>query len=147
MANPLSLKVRIDFNKLPQLPSEYKRKVSQVVRKAAEQVHTIASTSMEGPKHGRIYGAHQASAPGEPPAIDTGKLRNSMRTEFSGDGLSARIGPNADPYDYYLEFGTSRMEPRPYMTPAADEVRDGYIKALEAALSQHGGSGALHIVD
>jgi len=87
------------------------------------------------PKTGRIYGRHQASAPGEAPASDTGTLLNSI----SG---TAKMGPNGPegviearaPYAAYLEYGTRKMLPRPYLTPAIERNRQRFTEALRKAL-------------
>lgn len=51
-------------------------------------------------------------------AVDTGNLKSSIGASFPSP-LSAEIGPTAD-YGYWVEVGTSRMAPQPYMGPAAD---------------------------
>lgn len=68
--------------------------------------------------------------------VDTGATRNSIGVDFdTSGGLTADIGPTTA-YAPYLEFGTGRMSPRPFMGPAADAV----LPSLEAALSQIGGN-------
>lgn len=66
-----------------------------------------------------FYGSrppHQASAPGMPPASDTGFLRSSighrMNTDNSADVYCAA------PYANYVELGTRYMDPRPFLRPA-----------------------------
>lgn len=49
--------------------------------------------------------------------VDTGNLRGSISTTTGH--LSAEIGPTAE-YGHFVEYGTSRMRPQPYMGPAAD---------------------------
>ena len=78
-----------------------------------------------------VQAGGQALAP-----VDTGATRNSIGVDFdSSDGFSATIGPTTA-YAPYLEFGTGRMSPRPFMGPAADAV----LPSLEAALAQIGGN-------
>lgn len=55
------------------------------------------------------------SSPGGIPGIDTGTLKNSISVNPAGF-LARAIGAAAD-YALHLEFGTSRMEARPYMGP------------------------------
>jgi len=80
-----------------------------------------------GGRTGRTYPrggkSHTASAPGEPPATDLGTLANSFQTRKGAKGRDwaiAETGPTAE-YGAALEYGTSKMAPRPYMRPAADE--------------------------
>lgn len=60
--------------------------------------------------------------------VDTGTLRNSITATVRD--LSAEIGPTAN-YGAYVEYGTSRMSPQPFMGPAADVVEPGFEQALE----------------
>lgn len=80
---------------------------------------------MTPPKSGRIYVRrgvkHQASAPGEAPANDTGRLVNSRRVELFESQLRARLTFSTE-YALPLEVGTKNMEPRPYARRAADET-------------------------
>jgi len=86
---------------------------------------------------GRLYRKrkgiyHRASLPGQPPAIDTGLLRASIQHEVlkSRDRVTGRAGTNVD-YGRYLELGTSRMAPRPYLRPALDRVHRQVVEMLK----------------
>lgn len=74
----------------------------------------------------------QALAP-----VDTGNLRSSIGTDIAGDGrfgvIEAEIGPTAD-YGAYVEYGTSRMAPQPYLGPAFDRRAPGLEQALGRAV-------------
>lgn len=60
---------------------------------------------------------------------DTGRLAGSILMTVDPVRLSAEIGPYAY-YGHFVEFGTSKMGPRPYMGPALDEVGPGFAEAL-----------------
>lgn len=82
------------------------------------------------PKTGKIYRRrgveHQASAAGEAPASDTGRLANSGVVELLPDSETARVTFRTE-YAVHLELGTKNMEPRPFLFRAADESFDeGY---------------------
>lgn len=49
--------------------------------------------------------------------VDTGNLRSSIGSDI--DGLTGSVGPTAE-YAEYVEEGTSRQAPQPYMGPATD---------------------------
>jgi HK97 gp10 family phage protein len=74
---------------------------------------------------------HYASAPGDPPARDTGKLMESIAIlkRAKPDDLSTEVGPRTESfrgieyYAKYLEYGTRGMAPRPFVKPTADAVR------------------------
>ena len=70
---------------------------------------------LQDAKTGRIYGSHQASAPGESPANDTGELIAGMST--SRIGMDGSFFSDTF-YSMYLEFGTPNMAPRPHLRPA-----------------------------
>lgn len=86
---------------------------------------------------GRIYKrggvTHQASRPGEPPAPDTGRLRASVTNEQLPDG-SVQVKVTA-PYAVALEFGTSRMAPRPYVRAAIARMKQR-VKGVFARVSR-----------
>jgi HK97 gp10 family phage protein len=88
---------------------------------------------MAQPKTGRMYGNHQASAPGESPAMDTSLLANSIMTEADDDGVY--VGTNSE-YAEPLEFGTARMAARPFMTPAVEANREAIAEAAQAVLKK-----------
>jgi HK97 gp10 family phage protein len=79
-------------------------------------------------KSGRRYGNHQASAPGEAPASDTGRLVQSIRVEHKGLRGSVIVGAD---YGAFLERGTSRMRPRPFMVRAMKNS----TKKIEAVIA------------
>lgn len=68
--------------------------------------------------------------------VDTGNLRNSIGTDFTGDGRSgsmqAAIGPTAA-YGKYVEWGTSRMSPHAFMGPALDRHAADFEAGIAAA--------------
>lgn len=66
------------------------------------------------------------NASGRPgPNVDTGRLRSSITWELveRPDGLVARVGTNVE-YARYVEEGTDRSKPYPYLVPAMSAARD-----------------------
>ncbi len=100
-------------------------KGAAVIRSAAFQVETI----------GKLF------CP-----VDTGHLKGSIGTSFSGDGrfgaMSAEIGPTAH-YGGYVEWGTRHMAPHAYMGPALDRVTPSYLAAAAAISDPFAGRGRL----
>jgi HK97 gp10 family phage protein len=74
---------------------------------------------------------HRASKAGEPPATDTGTLASSI--ESKRDGLVAVVWTEKK-YAKWLEFGTKKIEARPFMTPAVEQNKEKYPKELGAAV-------------
>jgi phage gpG-like protein len=117
--------------------------VSEAIRSTALNVQADAVKSIQrGTKTGRIYmksakgtkskTTHQASAAGEAPASDTGKLVGSViavthpAVAFVGSDLA---------YATYLEFGTMNISERPWLRPAREKnmkfFRQRVVNALK----------------
>ena len=75
---------------------------------------------------------HIASAEGDPPATDTGRLKNNIYFERLG-ALTAAVGSDLV-YATYLEYGTSKMAARPFFRPAVEKIRPIFMKRIEKAL-------------
>ena len=69
--------------------------------------------------------------PESPNYVRTGRLRNSI--SHARDDTSAYVGTNVE-YAAYVELGTSKMKPRPYLRPAAQNYADEYKEIVKTAL-------------
>lgn len=125
---------------LREMSGEVRDEVSKaVIGTAMELRGDVVKSIQRGAKTGRVYRKyspsriHQASAPGQAPASDTGRLANSITFERVND-LTASVG-SVLAYATYLEYGTSRIAPRPVFRPAVDRIRDKFNRRLEAAIS------------
>ena len=136
------MKVAIDASSFRAIPNIFRnlqgrseKSMEQAAAALAMKIRTTAVDLIQkGPKSGRVYGEHQASAPGEAPASNTGDLARSIRVVKGEEKtwfVVARV-----PYASYLEFGTEYMEPRPFMTPAfvqaLPNLKDEIWKAWKA---------------
>lgn len=65
--------------------------------------------------------------------VDTGRLRNSITHAVETGEQAVYIGTNVE-YAVFVELGTSRMKPRPYLKPAATEHSAEYKSLAEQAL-------------
>ena len=65
--------------------------------------------------------------------VDTGRLRNSITHDVEMSEQAAYIGSNVE-YAAYVELGTSKMAPRPYLRPAAENHSSEYKSIVESAL-------------
>jgi hypothetical protein len=86
---------------------------------ADKMAKEMKKSILSGAKSGRQYyvnGArHTASAPGQPPANVTGELVRSIKVTKERNKSTINISKN---YAIFLEFGTSKMRPRPFIIPA-----------------------------
>jgi HK97 gp10 family phage protein len=95
----------------------------------AKAVDLILNTSKSGRVYRRRGITHQASAPGEPPASDTGTLLNRRRIDLLPEEIAARLTFSAK-HAAPLEFGTRNMAPRPFARRALAETREEQVKAI-----------------
>ncbi len=83
-------------------------------------------------------GFHRASAAGEAPASDTGRLINSVIARFNriaGNEAFVYIPNSLVKYAKMLEFGTSKMAARPFFYPAFERSKEFIQKRLNQAVS------------
>ncbi len=123
--------VTIKFNHIPRIRRQLEPRAKDIVGKLVGELETIVKTSMQGSKSGQIYGGHQASAPGEAPAIDTGQLFGAMEQSFEDGGMTGVLAFLTE-YAIHLEFGTTKMEPRPFARPALEKM----IPRIKSAFNQ-----------
>lgn len=65
--------------------------------------------------------------------VDTGRLRNSITYEVNKDDMAIYIGSRVE-YAAPVELGTSRMRPRPYLSPAATQHNAEYRDLIKDSL-------------
>jgi HK97 gp10 family phage protein len=84
-----------------------------------------------GSTHGPV--SRLASYPG----VVTGRLRGSINAQVSGVGndLTLRAGPNVA-YAPFLEFGTRKMQPYPFVGPTLDDKGDEAIRTIEDEIAR-----------
>lgn len=108
----------------------------EVVRKlyvAGQKIELDAELSITA---GSVSGiGHIPSAPGQPPNRDTGLLDGSIDTEIRSQMPPSVAVTSRAPYAAHLEYGTSRMAPRPYMRPAVERNRDDVTRAVGDAVN------------
>jgi HK97 gp10 family phage protein len=92
------------------------KELRERLEKAGAYAETAVKMTLSRPGGGHLYGSHRASAPGQPPSVWTGDLRASITHTVVKVGvfLTAVVGTDKD-YAPLLEYGTSKMAPRPFM--------------------------------
>lgn len=104
-----------------------KRAIRNYVSAIAKQSKSRFVSGMHSEKSGRWYDGIRASAPGEYPAIRTGRLLNSIGTDITSN--SVELGTNTE-YSADLAYGAYRLKPRlmskSAMSEAIDDVKFSY---------------------
>lgn len=128
------MKIKFDIKNLTAFNKSLKKRFTkdalfETKRKMNRSVDIVRNHVVEsiqrGAKSGETYElynprrTHTASAPGQPPATDTGFLVSNVSTQVKTQGKKV-IGQivSSAPYSVHLEFGTTKMRPRPFMQPA-----------------------------
>ena len=123
------------LKQLKTLQKDLEPDVQEIVKGGAQLIRGEAIKSIQsGAKSGIVYEkynprrTHRASAPGEAPASDTGNLVSKIIVRQDGKDKT-NVESNAH-YSAYLEYGTSKMEPRPFMFPAFEKSRQPIEQAV-----------------
>ena len=94
-------------------------------KRMAEAVNAVRDQTLEtlsGPRSGRTYRipgtrrTYTASAPGQPPAVATAELKQSISTSVGGEDRTVIGHVGTDKIQGKMtEFGTRNMAPRPWL--------------------------------
>lgn len=123
---------RLDKRKLEKIIKTQPARSARWLKGVGEQIVGDVKMSMaDSPRTGERYSrgqgrTHIASSPGEPPRPDTGTLINSIRLRKVGE-LHYEVVDGVE-YGIYLEEGTTRIAPRPFMRPAFEAWRDQIVQ-------------------
>ena len=120
---------------LKSLEKDLEQPFREVIAGGAQLIRGEAIKSIQtGPKTGRIYEkynprrTHSASAPGQAPASDTGNLVRNIAVKMESRDQVAVV--SSAPYSQFLEFGTSKMLPRPFLFPATQRSKKKIAMAI-----------------
>lgn len=148
------------FASIERTPSSTRRAIRQAWFDLGIDLRAEANAEiLRKPKGGRVYVVrgpggrrrrHVASAPGETHANLTGRLRKSISWKVHGTdsmefgyGISTRPSEDAPEYDEHVEFGTSRMEPRPSLDNAIEakqgDAERNFVDAMDRAFKEFTG--------
>jgi phage gpG-like protein len=134
----MTVRVSVNIN-LPLADRLSSEAVERGVRAATIETKNLVIETLSQPGRGRLYRkgktvVHRASAPGAPPAPDTGRLRNSTQSEVfrTSDGALGVVSVNTE-YAAALELGTDKIAARPFIGRLA---RD-HAARIQAAFRQY----------
>jgi HK97 gp10 family phage protein len=98
------------FNHFGLIMAEYERQAALIVNKTAHDILAV-------------------SQPRVP--VDTGALKNSGQVQDGSNDLEKIVAYTME-YAPFVEDGTVYMAAQPYLTPAAEEVRPAFTKAMKS---------------
>ncbi len=131
-----TVRISREVDNWDQIARKVRRAADDAAADAAHATEGRAKRSMSGRKSGRVYRRrgreHQASAPGEAPAIDVGALANSLQVSRTGPQEHTVYTNKA--YAEVLEGGGVHLAPRPYLGPAAEETRPEFVERVRRLL-------------
>ncbi len=123
------------LSQLNKLEKDMEIPFQEIVKGGGQFIRGEAIKSIQaGAKSGIVYEkynprrSHRASAPGQAPASDTGNLVSKIIVKQKTKNIT-NVESNAD-YSAFLEYGTSKMEPRPFMLPAFEKSKKPIINAV-----------------
>jgi len=136
----MSTRFDVDTSEFDALMARLRRETPGLALKALRVAEAIPigeiKIEMAKAKHGRRYGNHIASAPGEAPAIDTGELAGSVRElGAASSSLETWVEYGSDvPQGAYMEFGTSTIAPRPWLVTTTQRLWRPIVATFSNAL-------------
>ena len=127
--------MKLALSQLDRLAKDMELPFQEVVKGGGQLIRGEAIKSIQtGAKSGVMYQKynprreHRASAPGQAPASDTGNLVSKITVKQKSLNV-VHVESNAD-YSSFLEYGTSKMEARPFMFPAFEKSKKPIINAV-----------------
>lgn len=128
-------------NNLGELQGQIRGACYEETRDTMDSIKAEVLRLMHIPGRGRIYTrnghTHQASAPGQAPAADTGGLiaQIEVGVAWEGDNVVGIIH-NDHPAAAALEYGAPgrNLAPRPAFTPAGEKVRKRIAGSLASRI-------------
>jgi len=127
------IRVRVQLDEAA--TADLRQRAWEGLARAVVHLHTrllerlnVPNTGTRGRRGGTVY--RNPSRPGEPPRKITGWLQRNVVYELDVGGLKARVGLAANAtYGAYLELGTHRVRPRPWLLSTLEQERP-YMAAL-----------------
>jgi len=123
------------MSQLGRLNKDLEQPFQEVVKGGGQLIRAEAVKSIQsGAKSGIVYEkynprrSHRASAPGQAPASDTGNLVSKIRVKQKNPNTTI-VESGAD-YSAFLEYGTSKMQPRPFLFPAFVKSKEKITQAV-----------------
>ena len=127
------MNISVDFSGL----AEYQKRIKQAPEKASQAAELSMKTFVVKVKSDVQKSLNvnfpPVSEPGTPPHKRTGHLYQSVYNKInklSSMVIQGVVGDNAE-YAPMLEYGTSKMSPRPYIRPAVENNKNLFVNLFK----------------
>lgn len=129
------MKVTIDTSELSDLAQTL---IKEAPQQAARAAHTVTVA-----QSGQVQTRARAAAPRDRPWLASQGIKRKAGKDAGGSWaiIYTIPDPRGRAVGFYVEYGTSRMAPQPFMTPAVAPAQASYPAALAAAIDPFGGAG------
>lgn len=131
------------IRRLKRLSREASKVAGAIVEEGADTIRAYAYQKISaGSASGQSGGKHQhqPSRPGEFPNRELGDLQTGLKVRRTGP-LTAEVRAEAK-HSAPLEFGTSRMQARPFLRPSRDakkpEIEKRFAEQMSKVVKQSG---------
>lgn len=133
------MNVDIDTSELTSLARDL---MDAAPKQAAAAVHRVTLKEAVG-----VQSRAKAAAPRDRPWLSTQGIRRKSGKDGAGSWSIVYTTPDPEGRRsaFYVEYGTSRMPPQPFMTPAVAPSHESYPAAIQAEVDPFGkdsGSGS-----
>ena len=124
----MTFKIEVDISEgmravkaINRMPKALTKELSKEVRDSAKAVAAETRKLLRGSGRGSKRGRRGTSAPGQPPARQTGALARSIRFRRGGrSGLSYLV----EAREFYGKFLETGPQPRPFLTLAQENLSE-----------------------
>ena len=135
--------VKVNTRILDKLRHELRGRLENVVKKTAFDIEAEGKRGSPvdtGANRSSIYTTLSDGGDSYSPAASAARSQRpglplQSPRSVEGDKIEARIGPSTF-YGILLEFGTTTMAARPYMTPALERSREPFLAAIKAVIEE-----------
>jgi hypothetical protein len=122
------IEIRVE---MPNLTELIEKQGADLIREVTLGIRdTMTVKHADAPRGGNLYRRgtrrHKASAPGEPPAVDSGNLLTSLQAEPMIDLKNLHGEIYLNDYGFMLEDGTKHIAARPWIVPSVEEFLANY---------------------
>lgn len=117
------MKIRLEMDGISALLADLQRAERAGDEVAASAVEAVAESTAKIART-RISSGASASAPGAYPKSKTGRLERSIAVVMKRAKRTTALVGTAQLHGRFLETGTGKMEPRPWLLPSFEDARD-----------------------